>query len=274
MTGFDKGTTETFELNNGQILNLQARAGGFSDGLSDLTGTHITADKPIAVFGGHEQAVIGYDDDRESCCADHIEQQMIPLDSWGERYMAAFSPGRTNTKDHWRIMAGEDNVTVTTNPAQPGANNVTLNAGEFVEFFSDQNFEVQGTGKLMVGQMLSSQQQTAEITGDPAFILAIPLERFRDEYHVLTPEDYSRDFITVIRQAGEEILLDGSAVDEGAFVAIGSGEYEVAAFEVNPGVHVLASESESAFGVVAYGMDSAVSYGYPGGLNIAQPEDE
>ena len=270
MEGFDAGTTQVFELNNADVLNLQAAAGGMSDGQSDLTGTHITSDKPIAVFGGHEQAVIGYDSDRESCCADHIEQQMFPLDTWGQRYMAAFSPGRTNTKDHWRIMAGENNVTVTTNPPQPEANNVTLNAGEFVAFFSDENFEIQGTGKLMVGQMLASQQQTAEITGDPAFILSVPMESWRDEYHVLTPEDYARDFITVIRPAGVEVILDGSPVSDAAFEAIGSGEFETAAFEVNPGVHVL--ESAEPFAASAYGMDNAVSYGYPGGLNIPDPD--
>lgn len=268
---FPPGVGRNFELAFGDVLNLRANSGQLQ-GENDLTGTLIASDKPVAVFAGHEQAVIGYDSSRDSCCADHVEQQLFPVDSWGKRYVAAFSPGRTQTKDHWRILAGEDNVTVTTNPPQPGANNVMLNAGEFVSFFSDQNFEVNGTGKISVGQFLASQEQTEEVTGDPAFLLAVPLERMREDYVVLTPENYTRDFLTIIRPAGEAITLDGSGVDSGIFVAVGSGEFEVGTVEVSAGVHSL--EAAVPFAVNAYGYDQAVSYGYPGGLNVVGEEDE
>ena len=272
INSFPPGVGRNFELQFGDVLNLRANSGQLGGSGNDLTGTLVASDQPIAVFSGHEQAVIGYDSNRDSCCADHLEQQLFPVDSWGQRYIAPFSPGRTQTKDHWRILAGEDGVVVTTNPPQPGANNVTLNAGEFVSFFSDENFEVEGTGKLSVGQFLASQQQTAEVIGDPAFILAVPLERFRDEYLVLTPEGYQRDFLTIIRPAGVAITLDGAVVEESAFVAVGSGEYQIGVVEVSAGVHNL--EASEPFGVLAYGLDNAVSYGYPGGLNIVGAEQE
>lgn len=270
INSFPPGVGRNFELAEGDVLNLRANSGQLGASGNDFTGTLVASDQPIAVFAGHEQAVIGYDNSRGSCCADHIEQQLFPVDSWGQRYIAAFSPGRTQTKDHWRILAGEDNVTVTTNPPQPGANNVTLNAGEFVAFFSDENFEILGTGKISVGQFLVGQEQTAEGIGDPAFILAVPQERMRDEYVVLTPENYDRDFLTFIRPAGLSIELDGELVADSIFVPVGSGEFEVGSVDVQPGVHVIVAAQ--AFGVVAYGYDRAVSYGYPGGLNIVGAE--
>lgn len=268
---FPPGVTRGFQLQFGDVLNLHANSGSLS-GANDLTGTHIVSDKPIVVFAGHQQAVISYDSDRESCCADHLEQQLLPLETWGQSYIGAFSPGRTNTKDHWRILAGEDGVTVNTVPPQPGANGVTLNAGEFVTFFSDENFEVNATGKISVGQFLAGQGQTNESIGDPAFVLAIPVERFRDDYLVLTPEGYSKDYITVIRPAGVEITLDDSPLSDTAFSPVAGGTWEVGSFEVQPGVHFLESANEEPFGVLAYGLDSAVSYGYPGGLNVVGAE--
>ncbi len=272
LAGFPAGVSRTFQLAHGEVLNLQAEAGGMTDGLSDLTGTHIIADHPVVVFGGHEQAVVAYDDSRESCCADHIEQQMFPLDSWGQRYIAPFSPGRTQTKDLWRILAGEDGVTVHTDPVQPEANGVTLNAGEFVEFFTADDFVVEADGKISVAQYLTGQAQTAEFTGDPAMVLAIPVERWRDEYMVLIPEGYNRDFVTVIRPAGVEVELEGSAIADTEFDAVAGGEFETASIEVNPGVYTLLSPGEEPFGVLVHGLDSAVSYGYPGGLNMVGAE--
>ncbi len=268
---FPPGIARSFELQYGDVVNLHANSGSLS-GANDLTGTHIISDQPIVVFAGHQQAVVSYDSDRDSCCADHVEQQLLPLESWGQKYIAAFSPGRTNTKDHWRILAGEDNVTITTNPPQPGANGVTLNAGEFVTFFSDENFEVEGTGKISVGQFLAGQGQTNEFIGDPAFVLSIPLERFRDDYLVLTPEGYTADYITVIRPPGVEITMDDEVLADSAFVPVGSGEWEVGSFSVQPGAHFLESANEEPFGVSAYGLDNAVSYGYPGGLNMVGAE--
>lgn len=274
MESLAAGQDHHFELTYGEVLNLQADVSDMGGEFNDLTGTYVTADRSVAVFGGHEQAVVAYDDDRESCCADHIEQQMYPLDSWGDRYIAPFSPGRTQTKDHWRILAGEDGVTVNTEPAQPEADGVTLNAGEFVEFFSDEDFEVQADGKVKVGQYLTSQQQTAEYIGDPALVTAVPIERFRDDYHVLVPQDYERNYITVIRPAGVAVEMNGEPIDDGQFEPVGSGEFETGYVEVNSGVYVLESADEEQFGVLVHGLDNAVSYGYPGGLNVVGADDE
>ena len=264
------GSTRSFTLEYGDVLNLEVNSGSVT-GANDPTGTYISATQPIAVFTGHEQAVVkDPKNDLESCCADHIEQQLFPLKDWGTRYIAALSPGRGDKADHWRVVSGEDGVTLKTDPPQPGAHDVTLNKGDFVAFFSKQSFEINATGKVLVGQLLVSQQQTSQVTGDPALILAVPVERFRSDYILLTPSGYASDFVLITRQAGERVELNGQAVTEAMFQPIGSGAYEVAEVSVSAGVQTL--EGSAPFGIAAYGFDSAVSYGYPGGLNLIGQE--
>ena len=268
--GSSPGSTRSYQLNYGDVLNLEARADSFS-GPNDLTGTFIVSDKPIAVFAGHEEAVIGDpDSDEDSCCADHLEQQLFPVKDWGTSYIAALSPGRGIKKDKWKIVSSADGVVVNTNPPQPGANGVTINRGEFLEFFSDQDFEINATGKVLVGQFLIARDQTSGFTGDPALVLGVPVEKFREDYILLTPSGYTSDFVTVIREAGTVIKLNGANIDEAMFAAVGSGTYEVASVPVSPGVQTL--EATKPFGISAYGFNNAVSYGYPGGLNLIGAE--
>jgi len=265
IASFPPGVTRSFQLRRGEVLNIQAGDASLT-GPNDLTGTFIRGSKKIAVFSGHEEAVIGEPNVGDgTCCADHLEQQLFPINTWDNHYVAALSPGRGIKKDHWRILAGEDGVVVTTNPPQPGANNVTLNRGQFVKFFSDQNFEVNATGKVMVGQFLVSQDQTSEGTGDPAFVLNVPTSRFRKDYVLLTPDGYNTNYVNVIRPAGVEVKLNGAVIVQ-AFTPVGAGQFEVASVPVNPGVQSV--ESAEPFGIIAFGFDNAVSYAYPGGLDL------
>lgn len=265
--------TRTFKLSYGQVLNLQAFEARLGSPNNDLTGTHIKANKPVAVFAGHEAAVIGEvgargpdGEELDSCCADHIEHQLLPLQSWANNYVAALSPGRGIKKDHWRIVAGEDNVVVTTNPPQPGANNVTLNRGQFITLFSAQSFEINATGKIQVAQFLLSQDQTSEGGGDPALTITVPTARYRKDYILLTPSGYNRDFVQITRPAGVAVKLNGQVVPDSTFSPVGSGTWEVGALEVDPGVQTL--EAAQPFGIVAYGYDNAVSYSFIGGLDL------
>lgn len=257
------GVAATFRLQRGEVLNLQVGETSLTAN-QDLSGTHIIATQPVAVFSGHEGSVIGETSD--SCCAEHLEQQLFPIKDWGKTYIAAISPGRGIKKDHWRIIAGEDNVTLTTNPPQDGANNVTLNKGEFVKFFSADSFEINATGKIQVGQFLVGQEETSRAVGDPAFILNVPVERFREDYLALIPDGYTNNHLLVVREAGSEITVDGAVVPNDRFTAVGAGTYEYVHIDVSPGVFSL--EGDAPFAVYAYGYDSAVSYGYPAGLNL------
>jgi hypothetical protein len=61
------------------------------------------------------------------------------------------------------------------------------------------------------------------------------------------------------------VKLNGTVVVS-TFTPVGSGQFEVGSVEVAPGVQSV--ESAEPFGIVAFGFDNAVSYAYPGGLDL------
>ncbi len=108
-----------------------------------------------------------------------------------------------------------------------------------------------------------------QVTGDPSMILAVPSQRLRESYVLMTPLDYTENHITVYRPIGVSVILDGAILDASLFAPFGPGGWERAWVAVGEGVHVI--EGDAAFGVTAYGWSSAVSYGYPGGMNLVTP---
>ena len=254
------GETRTFTLQLGEVLNLQADGSNIF-ALQDLTGSRVVANQPIAVFGGHEEAVIG-----DGCCAEHLEQQLFPVETLGTRYLAAPAEDRNGPGDVWRILAAEDGTTVSTTPAQTPGGLAQLDRGEWIEIDTGEPFEILASAPVIVGQYLRSAQATDDGIGDPAFILAVPVGQFRSEYVLLTPEDYDEDWLTVVRPIGTLVQLDGEPLPADAFRPIGMGDYEMAWIRVDDGPHRVVGTG--AFGLSAYGYSAAVSYGFPAGLNL------
>ncbi len=256
------GELQTFTLRRGQVLNLEAAAPAtLFEPLQDMSGTEILSDKPIVVFGGHEEAVVGM-----GCCAEHLEQQMYPVTTWGNRYLAAQSESRGGSNDVWRVVASVDGTQVETIPPQPDAATFTLNRGQWRQIEAIGSFEVVASGPIMVGQYLKSQEDTGTGIGDPSFILAAPIDSFRRDYAFLTPEGYQQDWVTVMRPAGALIILDGRPLPDSLFVSFGTGEYEYAWVSMEDGSHSI--EGELPFGLSIYGFSNAVSYGFTGGMDL------
>jgi len=102
---------------------------------------------------------------------------------------------------------------------------------------------------------------------DPAMILVPPIEQFRTDYVFLTPLDYQIDFVNLIAPAGAEVNLNGRLVTEWERVAeIERRTWQVATVELGDGRHKV--QSDQPVGVLVYGYDRDVSYGYPAGLNL------
>ena len=82
----------------------------------------------------------------------------------------------------------------------------------------------------------------------------------------MTPAGYEENYLTIVRPAGEPIIFDGTQLADSDFSPLSNGAWEFAYVTVSEGTHQLSAESP--FGVSAYGWSSAVSYGFPGGLNL------
>ena len=275
------GETATFQLQQFEVLNLQAAplTELFSEVIHDLTGTTVEASQRVAVFGGHEEAVIAFErTDRGAgvespCCADHLEEQLLPLSIWSAEALCVKAKPRSDSgeKDIWRVISGVDGNTLTTTPPIEGIDGVTLDLGEWVHVEVGESFKLEGTGPLQAVQYLISQEQTDERVGDPSMILTVPTQQYRDQYSILVPMGYDTDWVTVIRPTGLEIEMDGAPLNAN-FEGFAGGEWERAYVSVSPGAHSFAAAQP--FGLVAYGWNRAVSYGYPAGLNLRTADDE
>ncbi len=221
-----------------------------------------------------------------TCCADHLEMQMFPIKTWGSHYVAVKLFPRGNESDYWRIMAAEDGTKITTIPPitdQKGKNVYVpvLNKGEWYEIETRKNFEIvakKGDGKpapIMVGHFMASQDapdpntvgpQAGDAgTGDPAFLLAIPVEQWREEFVFLTPNKYAMNYISVAAPIDAEVQFDGKVLSPDYFEKV-SKNYKMTRIFVGEGVHKVKSDKPVAVDV--YGFDQYVSYGYPAGLDL------
>jgi len=257
------GESFVTQLGPYDVLNIETNKVG-----ADLTGTRILASRSVAVFAGSEAA----NAPKGVCCADHLESQLYPVAIWDTHYVATHSQPRGSQKDFWRIVAAHDNTVVTTFPPQAAI--PVLQRGEWVEFESDQDFEIIAKKPVMVGQFLASAGASA--MGDPAFILAVPHSQNREFYGLVTPPGYALNFLNITAPLGATVLLDGVELPQTAFEPVGTGQFAAVRWLVDPGVHRIVTDG-SAVGVTAYGFDEWASYGYAGGLNVktwTPPDDK
>ncbi|MFO0745655.1 MAG: IgGFc-binding protein [Myxococcota bacterium] len=304
----EPGTTKNFKLKQYEVLNLETDG----QGTTDLTGTRIVADKRIAVFGGSEAAnapntarCVDIDPITEkgvcewdhktvcgrtldcvnagfnTCCADHLEQQLFPLKTWGSHFIASHTWDRGLSKDVYRIMAGADNTHVVIVPPQPGVSVPILNRGDYYEFESASNFEVHAEDEkpLMIGQFLAAQDAPDPNVGgvasagdagigDPAFMLVVPIEQYRTDFVVLVPAEYADNYMNLTVPTSATVTVDGEDIAPGFFSIIGSGEYSVYRAPLDAGTHTIISTEPA--GLIVYGWDQYVSYAYTGGTDLAE----
>jgi hypothetical protein len=226
----------------------------------DISGTIISADKPIWVVG----AVNCVNVPTGVTFCDHIEEQMLPLDYWGKKYVGAHSPKRGTEKHYWRVYGGEDGTDVTTNPAQPGTP-LMLNKGQWKELVVANNtsFIFDGDKPFLPVQYLEGQDGGAG-TGDPAMYQMIPVEQFLSRYAFVTGTGYTTHYAQIIRVAGgADVLVDGAVV--GNYYQVGG--FEVSDHVIQQGAHL--AESAQPFGILNIGYTGVTSYAYPGGLKLA-----
>lgn len=86
------GQSYQVTLQQGEVAQFAAN-GEIGNGNYDLSGAHVSADKKVAVFSGHEEAVVCGKDADQTCCADHIEELLLPVDRWSTEFQWVKAPG-------------------------------------------------------------------------------------------------------------------------------------------------------------------------------------
>ncbi|HEU0033876.1 MAG TPA: IgGFc-binding protein [Kofleriaceae bacterium] len=255
------GTPQTVTLNAGDVIEVSSRTG-------DLTGSRITADKPVQLISGHYCANVP---DGVGYC-DHIEESMFSIDALGRRYLVnapAVTTIPSGKVEVVRVIATQPNTNLTYNPPQPGAPTTIAQPGDFIEIPSTAaSFLIEADQKVLVAQYMEGQDAGGG-TGDPAMALAVPLEQFRTTYLFHAPTNYESNYVDVTAPMGATVTLDGAPL---AFTPIGTTGFGfVRVYPLNQGPGNDGNHSmfgDQPFGITVYGYGQYTSYWYPGGLNL------
>jgi hypothetical protein len=303
-TGFpvamtSKGTPLTFKLSRYTVVNLESEQpndgnvfGCATSGQNgDFTGSQVHADKPIVVFtsgergagfGGADNIVYPPNWDSmtdDTCCTDHLEEQLLPVTALGKEFAVARSPIRS-TDPSWtepdivRVVATVDNTMVTTNLPAP-YNAFTLNAREQKTFAATTGFALKSTNAVEVSTYLVSQHFVKSgYTGDPSQILIPAAEQHRKDYVFLVPGTFDHDYIVLAKPVDAMVMLDGFPLAMAEFANcvwapignVAGIDYEQVTCPAADGRHVVSADKP--FGLSVYGYYNVGSYAFVGGSDV------
>jgi len=252
---YTAGVPYTITLDEGDVYQIINDSGlpGFS---TDLTGTLIEADFPVAVFGANVcvniPAYNGF--------CDHITEQLPSTDTWGTQFLAASLETRMSG-DIYRFLADVDNTEIFQNGSLVG----TINAGEVLELDlpSDAFYEFTATNPVLVAQFCKGFA-IDYINSDPFMMLLPPYEQYNGDVVFSTPSIIFNDnFVNIVTpDLGVGVIsLDGVPIPAADYTSIIPG-YSGIRVPVSVGEHSITGNVP--FGAFIYGFAEADSYGYPG----------
>ncbi|MBU1218319.1 IgGFc-binding protein [Myxococcota bacterium] len=287
------GSSYTFTLGRMDVVNFESLQfiGGTLECIShmpeqngDFTGTKIISTKPVAVFSSNERGSVGGeappppDWDDNSCCTDHLEQQLFPTRSLGWKYVISRSPVRSTHStyrepDIYKVLGTVDNTTVTTSLPSPD-NQFTLGAGEARTFYAYDGFTMESTGgAIMVGQYIVSQGYVPGGIGDPTFIVFPAVDQHREDFVFLIPTSFQDNYMVLAAPDSAQVTIDGNGLGEFQTVCVvtpigimNGVNYTQYTCPMDEGVHNIVSTEP--VGLTVYGYYNVGSYGYPGGADV------
>jgi len=273
------------------VLNLETDDGTFQDNtktVADLSGTLVTSNKPVAVFSGVESTAVpggvleiptypGWIDEN-TCCLDHLEEQLFPVESMGSKYVITRSPIRSSGAYHEpdviRFVGAAEDTAITTSLPAP-FDKFLLKPAEVRTTWADADFVASGSRPFIIAQLQVSQEYVdGNYTGDPSLTVFPPVAQYRDQYRILTPTDdggwgWKTNYVVFATEPGNMITIDGIVPADCVITPAGNVEgvdYESRRCPVDAGVHAL--KGMTPFGVIAYGYGPAGSYAFPGGADV------
>lgn len=292
----EPGDTITVSLDKWEVANIASAAtdiGGIFGAIpGDMTGTVVESNKPVVVFTSNEQSIAPPDleppvpqppnYDGDNCCTDHIEEQVFPASSLGTQYVITHSASRSNggfiEPDIVRFLAVAEPATVTTSLPAP-FDSFALQPGEVFDAWTQQNFTVESSTPIAIGQVLVSQGYTEAFTGDPALTIFPAVDQYRSVYTFLSPPGWSKNYFVIAGPVGQgggdgggtgDYKLDGGPLPSSCVTApagqVDGVDFESITCEVSVGSHLI--EGDQGFGLTVYGYASVGSYAFAGGADV------
>ena len=266
------GETATITLNAGETFFVRS---DYINTWRDLSGTLIMVHngKKVAVFNGNTTTCIPTDVGNGR---DHIFEQALPVDSWGQQFAVTTSQGRA--RDFVKITSAGDDNTVKRN----GQVLTTLSRGESFVFdlsASSGSCFIETTMPSVVYLYNTTGEEPFEPSGssegDPSMAWIPPVEQRIDEITFCTfDSDYEfayidSHYVNIVVENDDvgNVYFDGALINAGDFHPVhGTPDYSFVRKNINHGTHHLACES----GLIAhvYGFGQARGYAYCVGANV------
>jgi hypothetical protein len=278
--GAHAGQVQTWILGRGEALQITQPA--------DTSGSPIETTKPVGLFGGSECTDIP----SYAAWCDSTQQQIPPTSQWGSayalvpyrpRFAAGLGPTTAREMVPWRLVGAADGTKLIYDPERPRDAPEVLEAGTVADFMTSAIVTVRSQDEYhpFYAAMFMTGSSFYDTLGDPDFVNVVPSDQFLDRYIFFVDHTYRDTTLTFVRRrtaAGyHPVMLDcvGEVTD---WMPLGnSGQYEFAWLYIiqertplrfsegicNYGRHEV--RSDGPFAVYVWGLDSDVSYGYPGG---------
>lgn len=264
----------TVQLQDGEVYLVQSPKLNLNN--SDLSGSVITADKPVAVFAGHQRARIPTEN-VSARTRDFLVHQCTPTNRLGFLHFLTPFPrpdGVTNRSlDKFRVMATQNETTVTVSDGT----SIRLDRGEVYEGPLVEALKLMANKRVAVATFKKTSRDIGDATGegDPFMMFIPPVEQFERSYQIANIEVFQNDFglplsvftahyisVVIPKVAIPSLRLDNQVVAENQFTDIPDSEFSYAVLPVAGGIHHLTSDT--IFGVSSFGYGEADSYGYVG----------
>ena len=271
--GRKAGKPFTITLNRGEVYQVMPEFNPKT--MSDLTGSLVEADKPVALFSGNNCAYVPTN--MYKACNILIEQ-LPPTDTWGTSFVA--SPFADRKFYILRVVADKEGTEVTLN-GKPVA---TLGPGGFYEAKDLKDHAVISSNlPVMVTQFATGftyradRGELADSIGDPMMILLPPTNGFLATYHITVPfdgewENYVN--LTVPAHAREALRVNGKPVDPSIFHPLPNSSYVAGSLRLEGGTHRI--DAPEPFGLIQYGFGYGSkiydAYGNVGGMGLPRSQ--
>ncbi len=296
----EKNGTISVTLGPFDVLNLESDDSTMAECMagngkppycSDLTGSVINANAPVALFSGVESTGVGLPygselppswkssqdaDGTKGCCKQHLEEQVPPLESLGKKFVITRSPIRSQAEftswvepDVIRFMGAAAPSQVKTNLQAP-MDSFQIMPGQIIDTISAKDFIVDASEPILIAQYLVAQDYVEPTPkGDPSFTMFPAVEQQRNEYVFLSPEGWKENFVVIATEQNNEIMIDGALPKDCVTAPAGTLDgkvYEARRCPLTAGVHRMSGKA--GFGITAYGYASADVYAFPGGAFV------
>lgn len=255
------GTPYTVVLDKGEVYQVLSKPRLDPTQNDDLSGTHIVADRPVAVWSGSACARFEYGN---FTCGPLIEQ-LPPLEAFGTVHPMGLFSGEDRA--FWKLVSACGEIEADGSGFLPAFDTTLSNAGDwrYGALFADGTLQTSEKGLLVhLGPNISREppRYVDSAVGDPTMALVTPVEQMTEEHRVVVPMLASRidggrgvkwqHYLNIVRSdPAAGATIDGAPVTFTGTVAV---------VPIEPGTYLV--EGEKPIGITVNGRSVSDAYAF------------